>query len=118
MIGSRRETPSVHDLMGTLSTTRIELPGFPLGLFADASYEQQEVRLQPGDFVLFFSDGLPESFESRRVPDGDAVLRRLLAGASAGTAQHLAHYLLRRLASAQRHRPLADDTTFLVLRIL
>ncbi|CAO3360798.1 PP2C family protein-serine/threonine phosphatase [Azospirillum palustre] len=40
--------------------------GFPVGLFPDAAYETVEVRLEPGDRMVFYSDGVTECTS----PDG------------------------------------------------
>ncbi|MBP2303515.1 PP2C family protein-serine/threonine phosphatase [Azospirillum picis] len=40
--------------------------GFPVGLFPDADYETVEVRLEPGDRMFFYSDGVTEC----AAPDG------------------------------------------------
>lgn len=36
-------------------------PGYCLGIFEDGQYEDREVRLQPGDRLLVFTDGLSEA---------------------------------------------------------
>ena len=100
--------------------TRIELPGFPLGLFDEATYDQVEVALAPGDVLAFYTDGLPDSLESRRVKDGEAVVCEVLETAANGAADQLADTLLACLhmgAASKRTRPLLDDATFLVLKL-
>ena len=42
----------------------LELSGIPPGLFAGAQYETMTIRLQPGDSVLFCTDGLMDAFDS------------------------------------------------------
>src|SRR5260370_35672398 len=41
----------------------LELNGIPPGLFLAASYESLTVRLQPGDSVLFCTDGITDAFD-------------------------------------------------------
>ena len=48
------------------STERHDRPGIPIGLLADADYEDYTLALQPGDRLYFYSDGLSEE----RNPDG------------------------------------------------
>lgn len=45
------------------------LEGFPLGYITGESYNQQSVRLHPGDMILAFSDGATEA----RSPDGEEL---------------------------------------------
>jgi len=40
---------------------RLASSGLPLGMLSDATYEVLEERLQPGDRVVLFSDGLSEA---------------------------------------------------------
>jgi sigma-B regulation protein RsbU (phosphoserine phosphatase) len=41
----------------------LELTGIPPGLFSTASYETLTLRLQPGDSVLFCTDGITDAFD-------------------------------------------------------
>ena len=41
----------------------MELSGIPPGLFPTASYETRTLRLQPGDSVLFCTDGITDAFD-------------------------------------------------------
>ena len=43
----------------------VEGAGLPLGLFCEAKYEQRELRLAPGDTVLFYTDGWTEAATER-----------------------------------------------------
>lgn len=52
--------------------------GMPLGLMPGMAYEEKEIRLQPGDSVLFYSDGLVEAHDHERAMFGFPRLRRLL----------------------------------------
>jgi sigma-B regulation protein RsbU (phosphoserine phosphatase) len=47
--------------------------GFPVGL-AQSAYEEQVLRLAPGDRVYFYSDGIPEAVDPGNKPFGDAGL--------------------------------------------
>jgi sigma-B regulation protein RsbU (phosphoserine phosphatase) len=46
---------------GTYPATSLTATGMPLGLFADARYEAGTALLHPGDSLLLFTDGLPDS---------------------------------------------------------
>ena len=45
----------------------LESTGLPLGLFADAEYDEISLRPGPGDVFVFFSDGITDAVSS----DGD-----------------------------------------------
>ncbi len=40
----------------------LEIPGLPAGLFSEAQYDMLTLTLQPGDSVLFCTDGITEAF--------------------------------------------------------
>jgi serine phosphatase RsbU (regulator of sigma subunit) len=40
----------------------LEIPGLPPGLFAEAQYDTTILTLQPGDSVLFCTDGITDAF--------------------------------------------------------
>ncbi len=44
----------------------LEARGMPLGLMPGMSYEEQEITLEAGDSVLFYSDGLVEAHDPQR----------------------------------------------------
>jgi sigma-B regulation protein RsbU (phosphoserine phosphatase) len=40
--------------------TFLDIGGIPLGLFPDSRYEETDLQLQPGDVLVFYSDGVVE----------------------------------------------------------
>jgi serine phosphatase RsbU (regulator of sigma subunit)/anti-anti-sigma regulatory factor len=93
---------------------RIFHTGPALGLYPDADYAQQEVVLEPGDQLLFYSDGLYEW-----LPAGAGSPSDRIAAAFEREGRHDAEALQRLLASSQAaDTPEAapeDDVTLLVL---
>ena len=55
---------------------RLETGGLILGLFAQATYEQEAVQLEPGDVLVVFSDGVTEALNAE---GGEFGEQRLLA---------------------------------------
>jgi serine phosphatase RsbU (regulator of sigma subunit)/anti-sigma regulatory factor (Ser/Thr protein kinase) len=53
--------------------------GMPLGLMPGMSYEEKEVTLDPGDYVLLYSDGLVEAHNPEREMFGFPYLQALMA---------------------------------------
>jgi phosphoserine phosphatase RsbU/P len=84
--------------------------GFPLGLM-DSEYSELELRLQPGDQVLMYTDGVPEATNSSGEEFGIMCLEQALQKPDA-SAQSI-------LAGVQQFAhggTLADDATAVVLR--
>jgi serine phosphatase RsbU (regulator of sigma subunit) len=42
----------------------LEIPGLPPGLFADAQHDTSILELQPGDSILFCTDGVTDAFNT------------------------------------------------------
>ena len=57
---------------------RIGGGGLPVGVFANAEYEEIRLTLDPGDRLLIASDGLTEAENSRGEPLGDEGLQAIL----------------------------------------
>lgn len=97
-----------------------EIPahGVPLGVLDDGEYEQLTLDLQPGDLVVFCSDGLHECRNARGEEFGDGRLQQLLLGSAAEPARVIADRLLHvtdeHAASSEGH---ADDRTVVVLKV-
>ena len=44
--------------------SELERTGIPLGIEIDAKLEERKIKLQSGDFVLFYTDGVTEAMNS------------------------------------------------------
>jgi serine phosphatase RsbU (regulator of sigma subunit)/CheY-like chemotaxis protein len=62
------------------SVMKLRATGMPLGMMPGMHYEERETVLEPGDAVLFYSDGLVEAHDVKREMFGLARLQRLIAG--------------------------------------
>lgn len=100
-------------------TQEIRVEGVPLGLFPSSDYEETTVELQSGDVVLFASDGILESTNSRHEEFGSDRLHALLAEhAPRASAAALSETII---SATDEHNGLGatphDDRTLLVLRV-
>ena len=87
----------------------VDLPaGLPLGLFADAVYDEMDVVLQPGDRLVMVTDGMLERNAASLDLIGEIGASRSLHPRD--TTRHLADNVVRLSGPA-----LADDATLLVL---
>jgi sigma-B regulation protein RsbU (phosphoserine phosphatase) len=96
---------------------KLDLTGFPLGLYDDVTYDEWGVTLDPGDVLVFHSDGLAESANAEGQFFGNARLRRLIEEHAALPAAALADRLLGEVAQFSRGLPVSDDRTLVVLRV-
>ncbi len=96
---------------------RLESTGRPLGLMPGAGYEEGSLRVERGETLLLFTDGLVEAENAAGEEFGVERLERLVADSAEGSAADL----LARVESALR-RHLAgldarDDATLVALRL-
>ncbi len=96
---------------------KLDLTGFPLGLYDDVAYEEWGITLDPGDVLVFHSDGLAESANAEGQFFGTARLRRLIEEHAALPAAALADRLLGEVAQFSQGLPVSDDRTLVVLRV-
>ena len=63
---------------GESSVVRAE--GFPLGMFPDVTYEEHRIETQPGDVIVFISDGILDAENAQDEMYGDDRLANMLCG--------------------------------------
>ena len=97
--------------------TELWATGMPLGLMPATNYEEKETVLEPGDSVLFYSDGLVEAHDPQREMFGLPRLRELLAQQPTDTGAALVDTLLAELARFTGDEwEQEDDVTLLTLQ--
>ncbi len=96
---------------------KIELTGFPLGIYEDVSYDEWGVRLEPGDILVFHSDGIAETTNTEGQFFGTQRLRKLIEDKHEASATELADLVLREVDWFSQSAPLSDDRTLVVLKV-
>jgi len=89
--------------------------GLPLGMFPGSEYEQDELKLSPGDIVLIFSDGIVEAGMAAGEPFDVEGVRKVIADAADCSAREVLLKVRSAVQAYQKTRP-TDDQTLLVLR--
>lgn len=97
--------------------------GIPLGIFDEAEYPQARVTLDPGDAVVFYTDGLTEAWGPGEGAPGEPRRREMfgierldaVVGRSHDSAGALLAAILSTLEAFTQGVPAADDLTILVL---
>ncbi len=96
---------------------KIELTGFPLGIYEDVTYDEWGVTLAPGDILVFHSDGIAETTNSEGQFFGTQRMRKLIEDKHEVTATELADIVLREVDWFADSAPLADDRTLVVMKV-
>ena len=96
---------------------KIELAGFPLGIFEEVQYDEWSVTLEIGDILVFHSDGIAETTNSEGQFFGVTRLRKLIEQHRGSTAAEIADLVLREVDWFTQNAPLSDDRTLVVLKV-
>jgi sigma-B regulation protein RsbU (phosphoserine phosphatase) len=96
---------------------KMALAGFPLGIFEDVTYDERSVSLDPGDIVVFHSDGLAETVAPNGQFFGAERLRKAIEQHHESSAEELADRVLGDVDWFSESRPLNDDRTLVVLKV-
>ena len=96
-------------------TVRAE--GFPLGLFPNADYDEINVATEPGDVILFFSDGILDAEDAHGEMYGQERLSELLCSRRDHSAQEIADAILSDVARFLGEQDRFDDETVIVLKV-
>jgi sigma-B regulation protein RsbU (phosphoserine phosphatase) len=101
---------------GEVIETRIE--GVPIGLLDDRIYDEVELVLEPGDAVVFYSDGVDEQLSEKGEEYGRERIIRMLKKYGQEPPQAIADALIAAVDSFRGSTPISDDQTVVVLRVL
>ena len=95
----------------------IKAEGFPLGLFPDVTYDEIAVPTEPGDAIVFVSDGILDAENAKGEMYGDERLAGILCASRDMAAQQIADIILDDVTSFQDGHDRFDDETIIVLRV-
>jgi phosphoserine phosphatase RsbU/P len=91
--------------------------GFPLGMFPNVTYEEINMATQPGDAIVFVSDGILDAENENGEMYGEDRLASLLCAHRDQPAEHIANAILADVTQFQGAQDRFDDETIIVLRV-
>jgi len=95
----------------------VKAEGFPLGMFPNVTYEEFSVATQPGDVILFVSDGILDAEDDKEEMYGQDRLAGLLCANRDRPAIEIADAVLADVTRFQGAHDRFDDETIIVLRV-
>jgi phosphoserine phosphatase RsbU/P len=98
------------------SIISLEAGGAPLGIFADSSYEQGTVELNPGDLILAYTDGVIDATSPAESEWGVEGLRKAAIGSNALCADEIVDAIFTSMDEFSLGRQ-TDDATVVVVRV-
>jgi serine phosphatase RsbU (regulator of sigma subunit) len=89
---------------------------YPVGLVPEAEYTALKIKLEPGDTLVLFSDGVTEAMDPDEQMFGVPRLRELLTGRTECPLDQLEKCILEAVENFARGASQADDLTLLIVR--
>jgi serine phosphatase RsbU (regulator of sigma subunit) len=89
--------------------------GVALGMFEHSTYEAHEARMEPGDTLVLYSDGVTEAEDHHGQPFEESGLEHVVAARADASPTDLALSILRVVEAYAQETYLADDLTVLVV---
>ena len=105
--------PILHYHAGSKTISQLAMEQFPLGLFANATFQSGVVRAEPGDILALLTDGLPEVEDSRGEQFGLEKIGEIVARNPEAPLAKLTESLF---GEVRRHGPQTDDETLVLVR--
>jgi sigma-B regulation protein RsbU (phosphoserine phosphatase) len=95
---------------------RLEAGGLIIGAFEQATFEEDRLRLEPGDVLVAFSDGITEARNADGEEFGEDRLLSCVAANRQRAPDALLECLLAEVRQFSADTTQSDDLTVLVLR--
>jgi sigma-B regulation protein RsbU (phosphoserine phosphatase) len=95
----------------------VEATGIPLGLFEEADYDELTFETKPGDFFVFFSDGILDATNRKGELFGRHRLEKIVAKNSSATPDALVKTIFKAVAEHASGVEAFDDQTVVVIRV-
>lgn len=95
----------------------LDVVGMPLGSLAGFPYHESQVHLEPGDTVLFMSDGFPERLNHEQEMLGYENARRAFSQNASTSPRAIIEGLVAEGDAWANGHPAQDDMTFVVLKM-
>ena len=100
----------------TRSFSEMESTGMVLGPSPSALYGRRSAKLEPGDLLLLYTDGIVEAHDQRGREFGLDRLRRILLDYRKRSARETVEKIFEAVREFSSGRPAEDDQTVLVIR--
>jgi sigma-B regulation protein RsbU (phosphoserine phosphatase) len=91
--------------------------GLPLGVIPGGHFDQKTVKIEKGDLIFLFTDGLVESINSSNQMFGNKRLHELLTNCLEANVNEIKEKILAELKAFCGDMKLKDDLTFLIMKL-
>jgi serine phosphatase RsbU (regulator of sigma subunit) len=88
---------------------------FPLGILDEANYEETELKMKPGDKVVYYTDGIVEAMNKNEDMYGFDRLNDVVKASAAENAEDLMNDIIKDVSDFTGAAPQHDDLTIIVV---
>jgi serine phosphatase RsbU (regulator of sigma subunit) len=88
---------------------------FPLGILDEANYEETHLQMEPGDKVVYYTDGIVEAMNKNEDMYGFERLHEVVKSSPAENAEALMNDIIRDVSDFTGAAPQHDDLTIIVV---
>ena len=113
-INGGHNQPILRRKSGTIE--RLDAGGLPLGIKSDAPYETGTLKLEDGDWLVVFTDGVVEAINEPGIEYGEERLIEVLHGGTDLSPARMLSRIMVNLDSFVGATPQQDDITCLVIK--
>ncbi|HEX6126133.1 MAG TPA: SpoIIE family protein phosphatase [Pyrinomonadaceae bacterium] len=103
-------------IVGAERSVELDSTGLPLGMFSDSSFVSSGVKLEPGETLLLFTDGVTEANAADGSEFGVDRLRESINGTAKGHPTELLQNCVNAVAAFRNGAVRNDDLTMLALK--
>jgi sigma-B regulation protein RsbU (phosphoserine phosphatase) len=96
--------------------TELKVSGMPLGILPNIHYQSSEARVEPGDVLLLYSDGITECMNRHGELFGEDRLKDVLSQSASGDAHAIRGAIFSAVDTFRENEPYSDDMTLIVLK--
>jgi phosphoserine phosphatase RsbU/P len=114
-INAGHNTPILRRKSGMIE--RLDAGGLPLGIIGDTAYQSATVLLEPGDWLVIFTDGVVEAVNSRDEEYGETRLTSVLQAGTDAASVRLLSRIMVDLDLFAGNTPQHDDMTCVLVKI-
>ena len=102
----------------TAEASLVETRGdtFPLGILDDAAYEETQLKMEPGDKVVLYTDGIVEAMNEQEEMFGFDRLLKVVKNSQTMTAETLLEEIKNKVNEFAGSAPQHDDITIIVIQ--
>jgi phosphoserine phosphatase RsbU/P len=113
-VNAGQNPPLIHRRDGTFE--RLGATGVALGLFDRSTYASVETRIEPGELLILYSDGITEAENPDGQPFEETGLQGIVVHYRADSPADLGTHMLKAVAQHAQASRFVDDLTILILK--